>query len=497
VDEVKTYNIIGRAGICALLALAWLGGPACGQAFSHVLSFQGRLCATDGKPLPDGPYAVKLTMYDAQTGGNALWTETQGVTQVGGVFVAYLGSVTAFPGDLFTGGDRWLGIQVGQDPEMATRFPLTPSPWAIYAADSSHAAQADRALEADNSDTVDGFHASQQPAPNRLLSLDHSSKWPLSAMPVHDHWGETWTGTGVGLTIRSTGGIRSPDSVGLLIEGTFRGIVGAADSPEGAGVYGSNKSGAGVYGISLYGNGVEGESHDANHSGVQGTNKMGGMGVNGVSDTGTGVHGESQSGGMGVQGVSHGPGGIGVEGRNDDPGGIGVHAVSKDGIALKVDGKSEFNCNATFNCPVTMGKLTVEKLTVGEVDPVIVEWFRVDATQSFEPGDVLVIDPVGDSCRPCDTAMDTRVCGVVWDPALNELGELRCVVLGARALGRPVLIKVDAGYGPIERGDLLTTSPTPGRAMKAVAPVPGSIIGKALDPLPEGKGFVRALVLLD
>jgi hypothetical protein len=483
--------------VLCLLALPILGGAVSAQSFTHVLSFQGRLCGTDGKPVPDGPYVVKLTMYDAETGGSALWTETQGVTQVGGVFVAYLGSVTTFPGDLFTGGDRWLAIQVGQDPEMPTRFLLTPSPWAIYAADSGHAGQADRALEAANSDTVDGLHASQQPAPDRLLSLDESGKWPLSVMPGHDHWGETWTGTGVGLTIRSTGGIRSPDSVGLFIEGTFRGIVGSADNAHGAGVYGSNMHGAGVYGISLYGNGVEGESHDANHSGVQGTNNMGGNGVNGVSSTGTGVHGENQSGGMGVQGVSHGPGGIGVEGRNDDPGGIGVHAVSKDGIALKVDGKSEFNCNATFNCPVAMGQLKVEKLTVGEIDPVIVEWFKVDATQSFEPGDVLVIDPSGDSCRPCDTAMDTRVCGVVWDPVLNELGELRCVVLGARAFGRPVLIKVDAGYGPIERGDLLATSPTLGRAMRAVPALPGSIIGKALDPLAEGKGFVRALVLLD
>jgi hypothetical protein len=104
------------------------------QTFSHVLSFEGRLCATDGKPVPDGPYAVVFTIYDAETDGTALWNETQDVTQVGGVFIAYLGTVTPFPTNLFADGDRWLGVKVGADPEMAQRFRFTPAPWAMHAA---------------------------------------------------------------------------------------------------------------------------------------------------------------------------------------------------------------------------------------------------------------------------------------------------------------------------------------------------------------------------
>jgi hypothetical protein len=162
----------------ALVALALLGLTAAvgAQGFSHILSFQGRLCGTDGKPLPDGPYVVQFKMYDAKVGGSSLWTETQGVTQIGGLFVAYLGSVTAFPGDLFTGGDRWLAIQAGQDPEMSTRFRLTPSPWAIYAA---------KADEATNADTVDGFHASNHAAAGKLLTLDANVRWPLWTIPQH------------------------------------------------------------------------------------------------------------------------------------------------------------------------------------------------------------------------------------------------------------------------------------------------------------------------
>jgi hypothetical protein len=58
------------------------------------------------------------------------------------------------------------------------------------------------------------------------------------------------------------------------------------------------------------------------------------------------------------------------------------------------------------------------------------------------------------------------------------------------------LCKVDAGYGSIRPGDLLTTSPTPGHAMRTDAPVPGAILGKALEPLDVGTGTVRILVML-
>jgi len=50
----------------------------------------------------------------------------------------------------------------------------------------------------------------------------------------------------------------------------------------------------------------------------------------------------------------------------------------------------------------------------------------------------------------------------------------------------------------IEVGDLLTTSPTPGYAMKATDPLKafGAIIGKALCPLKEGQGLIPILIAL-
>ena len=59
-----------------------------------------------------------------------------------------------------------------------------------------------------------------------------------------------------------------------------------------------------------------------------------------------------------------------------------------------------------------------------------------------------------------------------------------------------ILSKVDATFGPIARGDLLIASPTPGRAMRAAHPKAGTILGKALEPLVEGTGLIKVLVMM-
>lgn len=45
-------------------------------------------------------------------------------------------------------------------------------------------------------------------------------------------------------------------------------------------------------------------------------------------------------------------------------------------------------------------------------------------------------------------------------------------------------------------GDLLTTSPTAGHAMRARDALPGTVFGKALESLDVGTGLVRMLVML-
>ena len=66
------------------------------------------------------------------------------------------------------------------------------------------------------------------------------------------------------------------------------------------------------------------------------------------------------------------------------------------------------------------------------------------------------------------------------------------------ALTGRVYVLADATQGAIEPGDLLTTSSTPGHAMKVTdhARAQGAVLGKAMTNLAEGKGVVLVLVTL-
>jgi hypothetical protein len=66
------------------------------------------------------------------------------------------------------------------------------------------------------------------------------------------------------------------------------------------------------------------------------------------------------------------------------------------------------------------------------------------------------------------------------------------------ALTGRVYALADTSNGRIQPGDLLTTSQTPGHAMKVTdySKAQGAILGKAMSSLDHGKGFVLVLVTL-
>lgn len=130
------------------------------------------------------------------------------------------------------------------------------------------------------------------------------------------------------------------------------------------------------------------------------------------------------------------------------------------------------------------------------------EYFDVEESQPLSPGTVMVI---GDENKlhQCTEAYDKKVAGVLSGAGNCKPG----IVLDRQqsqnnrmpvALTGKVFCKVDAQYSPIAIGDLLTTSPTPGHAMKADQPRKafGAVIGKALRPLTEGQGLVPILIAL-
>jgi hypothetical protein len=115
-----------------------------------------------------------------------------------------------------------------------------------------------------------------------------------------------------------------------------------------------------------------------------------------------------------------------------------------------------------------------------------------------DPGTVVVATGI-DTVEASAIAYDQRVVGIV-----SGHDDLKPAVRMGRkpgiegrvpvALAGRVYCKVDASGGPVAVGDLLTTSPLPGYAMRADAGRNGAIIGKALCALDSGTGLVPVLV---
>ena len=130
---------------------------------------------------------------------------------------------------------------------------------------------------------------------------------------------------------------------------------------------------------------------------------------------------------------------------------------------------------------------------------------RNHSTAEIQPGSVVSIDPADPGKLAVSTrAYDRRVAGVISgaggiQPGMT-MGQAGTLADGKHpvALSGRVYCWVDASFGAIKPGDLLTTSPTPGHAMKVSnsAKAQGAIIGKAMTSLKTGKGLVLVLVTL-
>jgi hypothetical protein len=221
---------------------------------------------------------------------------------------------------------------------------------------------------------------------------------------------------------------------------------------------------------------------DANSTALLGENAVG-RGISGMSQTGQGVYGHSkkQAGVVGessdfdgVYGISHNQSAAGVSGHN--PGGLAGYF---DGNVI-VTGDI---CCPGADCA---------------------EQFDISSSSTVHAGMVMSIRDDG-SLGISGTPYDRRVAGVVsgagsFRPgivldktALCETGERKPIALVGK-----VYCWADAQYSPIVTGDLLTTSPTPGHAMKASdrERAFGAVLGKALKPLTDGCALIPMLIAL-
>ena len=130
----------------------------------------------------------------------------------------------------------------------------------------------------------------------------------------------------------------------------------------------------------------------------------------------------------------------------------------------------------------------------------LAEW--VPSAEDLAAGTVVVLDPtVPNQVMASTRSYDTTVAGVVSQQPGIILGEAGAAKEQVATTGR-VKVRVDATAAPVRIGDLLVTSDTPGTAMKSqaveVAGIamhrPGTVIGKALEPLNGGVGEILVLL---
>jgi len=288
--------------------------------------------------------------------------------------------------------------------------------------------------------------------------------------------------------------------------------VFASNNSTGNAPVGGAPAGNGVFGLTFVngGTGVFGANNSSKGRGVQGNGPEAGVG--GFSDAGTGVLGQSNDG-SGIVGTSGNSQGITAFSDNDT--GIfaqgatwaavfnGALVVSK-GPNPKDPNKKPSDINGSI--VINDGNLFVNKgdVFLGGAD--CAEEFDLAGEENVEPGTVMIIDEEGGALGISNQPYDSKVAGVVSGAGSYKSG----IVLNKHeensvsknrtpiALVGKVYCKVDAQYGAIKVGDLLTTSSTPGHAMKAMDQLKafGTIIGKALKSFASGKVLIPVLISL-
>ncbi len=244
----------------------------------------------------------------------------------------------------------------------------------------------------------------------------------------------------------------------------------------------------------------EGDSSDPGVPGLTGRG-TGGFGVLGQSSSNTGVVATSATG-QGLSAYSDDDVAVFAQGGTFAGVFAGAFVVNagpgrkdgkKDPVADPINGSIVINDGSLF-----VNKGDVILATANDC----AEYFDVSSQRPVEPGTVMVITDAG-TLQVSETAYDTKVAGVIsgagdFRPGVL-LGDSRssenCLPLAL--LGR-VYCKVDATDLAIRVGDMLTTSSTPGHAMRVDDPLKafGAVIGKSLGALRSGLGLVPVLIAL-
>ncbi len=426
-------------------------GPGALTPVPRVVWFSGSFHPADGQPIAAAE-SVTLAVYTAEQGGDLLWQETQSV--VVGADSRYnvlMGSSVSdgLPLDLFTTGEpRWFAVRFNRPGEVEqARVHLASVPYALKAADA---------------DTLGGKPASAYQLAENSESSDSSTGSESSTKSSKDRATPNVTSGTAGFIGQFTDATSLGNSV-MFQSGTRIGV--GTQTPA-----------------------------DVMHMQFTSTNgALTGLAVQNLGATATSYSGMlfyDQNGALAQ-----------FQGFNNSTHEYRINNIAAGGsINFMIGSASKFLVANTGNVTVA-GNMTVNG-NIGAKYQDVAEW--VETTMPLESGTVVIVDPTSPNrVLPAAKAYDTRVAGAVSQQPGLLLGEPSDGKEMVAQSGR-VRIKADAKYGAIKIGDLLVTSPTPGYAMRS-RPIriagqslhrPGTLLGKALEALPNGKGEILVLLTL-
>jgi len=428
----------------------------------QMIDFQGRLSNASGDPLT-GAYQFVFKIYDGETGGTALWSETQDNVQItNGVYNVKIGTVTAIPIGVFENSNinRWLQIIIGGE-TMSPRVRLISVPYSFISeraygvigatiTASNLANNIDASGIGFNADLLDGKHytAFVSTAGNAMMNGP--------------------------LTIANVAGSTLTFNLG----NTYYGL----QTDLGNNFLRFNSG----WNFDWWNLGSSTKTMFLDSDGVLSTRR----------DINVGLPSMGSSGKL----VLWGSGNLNWNGDGNF-----CLARSNNWITLTVwDGFQIWSSKIGASTKTleidylgnlgTNGNITANAWDLAELFPV--------SDTNIEAGDVVVADEIHHgTLKISDTVYDKKVIGIVStkpgfilkgksiDDSINSVERL--IAMSGR-----VPCKVTTINGAIEVGDLLTTSSIPGYAMKATDRDKswGAIIGKALEPLPSGEGKIMVFV---
>ncbi len=528
-----------RISLClGWLALAGSTVPLHGQ--TTAFTYQGRL-DYDGFPA-NGTFDLTFWLYSAFSGGSPVASNSVvGRKLDNGLFTAQID----FGNHLVSGRDAWLGISIATNGTsdfalLSPRTRLTPTPRALFATVAGSVTN--------GGIRVEQLAAAGVPAPGQVLGFDGtsfawqapgggSSAWLLNGSNLFYNAGRVGVGTTVPFTRLEVSAPVIGD--GISVRGAAPAfILGDTNAPRSvfgyaglAGLYSTDAAaGDSVLradtGRLLFQTGIFGAGLALNNNRVGiGTTTPGKkltvagdmeIGVNSADYRHLRIGGGNSDGflygsflryGDGVHlGYNYYADAAGADRIIRPDGGTSRITATYGYIGLLTAGPGEgAPAKGLVVDPsggVTVdGSISVASVTIrGGAD--LAEPFPMK--EEMEKGSVVVIDDEHPGRLKLSTrAYDTQVAGIVSGAnginpgiALKQEGVLdqgQNVALSGR-----VYVKADAARGAIRPGDLLTTSDTPGHAMKVAdgARAQGAILGKAMTALDRGTGLVLVLVTL-